>query len=226
MFSWRVVATNSSSTIMRCGRATMMRRGLSEGSAPSSRDSRVASVSSPADRSRSVETSFHRNLDASRTRNSSIAESEAMSRVTSRRERRVLMASSRSVITIATTAPNVMPEPMPDDATVYGDAAEMVEEWRSLRDSHPATRNRPGRVEERMLALEVEMIDRFKLTLPPETYPWDSLSRADQVYWLRKSLRRVRRRAGVAGREMFFEASALTEALPRIGNYDMELGGH
>ena len=33
-----------------------------------------------------------------------------------------------------------------------------------------------------------------KLTLPPETHPWDGLSRADQVYWRLKALRDARRR--------------------------------
>ena len=88
----------------------------------------------------------------------------------------------------------VMPGPLPDDAAVYGAAAETVEEWRRLRGAHPVTKDRPARVEERMLELEIALIDEFKLTLPPETYPWDGLSRADQVYWRRRALRDVRRR--------------------------------
>ena len=88
----------------------------------------------------------------------------------------------------------VTPEPLPDDMAVYGEAAVSVDEWRRLKASHPATRNRPARVEERMLELEIAMIDGFKLTLPPETYPWDGLSRADQVYWRRKALQDVHRR--------------------------------
>ena len=88
----------------------------------------------------------------------------------------------------------VTPDPLPDDATLYGEAAEMVDEWRRLRTAHPATRDRPARVEERMLELETTLIDEFKLTLPPETYPWDGLSRADQVHWRRRALRGVRRR--------------------------------
>ena len=87
----------------------------------------------------------------------------------------------------------VTPEPMPDDGTVYGDAAEVVDEWRQLRTAHPATRNRPVRVEERMLELEIALIDGFNLTLPPEKFPWDGLSRADQVYWRRRALQEVRR---------------------------------
>ena len=86
----------------------------------------------------------------------------------------------------------VTPEPLPDDAIVYGKAVALVDEWRRLRASHPATRNRPVRIEERMLELEIAMIDGFKLTLPPETYPWDGLSRTDQVYWRRRALRDVR----------------------------------
>ncbi len=88
----------------------------------------------------------------------------------------------------------VTPDPLPDDAAVFGEAAEIVDEWRGLRTAHPATRDRPARVEERMLELEIALIDGFKLTLPPETYPWDGLSRADQVYWRRRALRDVRRR--------------------------------
>ena len=88
----------------------------------------------------------------------------------------------------------VTPEPLPDDAVVYGDAAEMVGEWRNLKRAHPATRDRPVRIEERMLELETALINEFKLTLPPETYPWDGLSRADQVYWRIRALRDARRR--------------------------------
>ena len=88
----------------------------------------------------------------------------------------------------------VTPDKLPDDADVYGDAAEMVGEWRGLRAAHPVTRDRPLRVEERMLELEIALIDEFKLTLPPETYPWDGLSRAGQVHWRIRALREVRRR--------------------------------
>ncbi len=87
----------------------------------------------------------------------------------------------------------VTPEPLPNDVVVYGDAAETVDEWRSLREAHPDTKDRPVRVEERMLELEIRLIDEFKLTLPPETYPWDGLSRADQVHWRRRALKKVRR---------------------------------
>jgi len=87
----------------------------------------------------------------------------------------------------------VTPNPLPDDAAVYGEAAELVGEWRSLRASHPATTGRPVRVEERMLELEIRLIDEFRLTLPPETFPWDRLSRTDQVHWRRRALKKVRR---------------------------------
>ena len=87
----------------------------------------------------------------------------------------------------------VMLEALPDDAAVYGAAAEMVEEWRRLRSAYPVTKDRPARIEERMLELEIALIDDFELTLPPETYPWDGLSRADEVYWRRRALRDMRR---------------------------------
>ena len=85
-------------------------------------------------------------------------------------------------------------EPLPDDSIVYGEAAAMVEEWRRLKGAHPATKDRSARVEERMLELEIALIDEFKLTLPPETYTWDGLSRTDQVNWRIRALRDARRR--------------------------------
>ena len=89
----------------------------------------------------------------------------------------------------------VTPDPLPDDVVVYGDAAaKIVEEWRRLREAHPDTKDRPMRVEERMLELEIRLIDEFKLTLPPETFPWDGLSRTDQVHWRRRAMRGARRR--------------------------------
>lgn len=68
---------------------------------------------------------------------------------------------------------------MPDDEVVFGDALAMVDEWRRIRTAHPATKDRPVRVEERMLELEIALINEFKLTLPPEIYPSDGPSRAD-----------------------------------------------
>ena len=43
------------------------------------------------------------------------------------------------------------------------------------------------RVEERMLELEIKLIDEFKLTLPPEAYPWNGLSRTNQGALARES---------------------------------------
>ena len=88
----------------------------------------------------------------------------------------------------------VTPERLPHDAAVHDDAAVIVDEWRSLRKAHPVTKDRPVRVEERMLELEIRLTDEFKLTLPSEAFPWDGLSRADQVHWRRRALRVARRR--------------------------------
>ena len=62
-------------------------------------------------------------------------------------------------------------EPADDDAEVYGAAWPLVEEWRSLRAGHP----RQGKslswltTEERLLTLELAMLEEHGLTLPPET---------------------------------------------------------
>ena len=51
----------------------------------------------------------------------------------------------------------VTPDPLPDDGVVYGEAAEIVEEWRWHRSAHPVTKDKPVRVEERMLELETTL---------------------------------------------------------------------
>ena len=83
-----------------------------------------------------------------------------------------------------------------DDAEVYGDAWVLVEEWRRLWDGHPAR----GRglawlsKRERILALEVAMLEDHGLTLPPETEPLRGLDRGAQLNWRQKALVDIRRR--------------------------------
>ena len=63
----------------------------------------------------------------------------------------------------------VTEEPADDDPEVYGDAWPLVKEWRSLRAGHP----HQGRSlswlvnEERLLTLELAMLEEHGLTLPP-----------------------------------------------------------
>ena len=77
----------------------------------------------------------------------------------------------------------VTEEPADDDPEVYGAAWPLVEEWRRLRDGHP-TRGRTLSwltTEERLLALELEMLEEHGLTLPPEKQPLRGFARKGQT---------------------------------------------
>ena len=60
-----------------------------------------------------------------------------------------------------------------DEEEVYGDAWPLVKEWRELWDGHPAQGKGLAWVSrrERILELEVAMLEDHGLTLPPETEP-------------------------------------------------------
>ena len=81
-------------------------------------------------------------------------------------------------------------EPADDDPEVYGDAWPLVEEWRGLRAGHP----RQGRslswlvTEERLLMLELAMLEEHGLTLPPEKQPLRGFGRRGQTSWRWKAL--------------------------------------
>ena len=83
-----------------------------------------------------------------------------------------------------------------DDEQVYGAAWPLVEEWRELWEGHPPQ----GRGlawtarRERILELEIAMLDEHGLTLPPETAPLGGLDRREQWSWRERELERVRRR--------------------------------
>ena len=67
----------------------------------------------------------------------------------------------------------VTEEPADDDDEVYGDAWPLVEEWRRLRAGHPHQGKSLSwlTTEERLLVLELAMLEEHGLTLPPETRP-------------------------------------------------------
>ncbi|MYE06096.1 MAG: hypothetical protein F4Y04_02555 [Chloroflexi bacterium] len=81
-------------------------------------------------------------------------------------------------------------DPAEDDEEVFGDAWPLVQEWRELKDTHPARGKGLEwlRVEERLLAVELALLEDHGLTLPPETYPLKGLDRSAQVNWRRKAL--------------------------------------
>ena len=77
----------------------------------------------------------------------------------------------------------VTTEPAADDEEVYGDAWPLVDEWRRLWDGHPARGKGLAWVSrrQRILELEVAMLEDHGLTLPPETEPLRGLDRGAPV---------------------------------------------
>ena len=76
------------------------------------------------------------------------------------------------------------------DPEVYGDAWPLVEEWRSLRSDHPHQGKSLSWLgaEERLIVLELAMLDDHGLTLPPETQALRGFGRKGQTSWRRKAL--------------------------------------
>ena len=74
-------------------------------------------------------------------------------------------------------------EPAADDEAVFGAAWAVIGEWRKLRGSHPSRgKSLSWLVErERILELEVGMMEEHGLTLPPDTLPLTGLWRRDQL---------------------------------------------
>ena len=86
-----------------------------------------------------------------------------------------------------------------DDEQVFGDAWPLIQEWRELKETHPDRGKGLDwlRREERLLTVELALLEEHGLTLPPETFPLRGLDRGGQVNWRRKALedtRRVRKR--------------------------------
>ena len=81
-------------------------------------------------------------------------------------------------------------DPADDDEAVFGEAWGLVQEWRNLKETH--TSRGKGldwlRVEERLLSVELALLEDYGLTLPPETYPLKGLDRSGQTNWRRKAL--------------------------------------
>ena len=85
-------------------------------------------------------------------------------------------------------------EPAEDDPEVYGAAWPLVAEWRELKDRHPARGRSLSWLTgyERLLTLELAMLEEHELTLPPQKQPVrDSLSRRDHTRWRWKALDRT-----------------------------------
>ena len=85
-------------------------------------------------------------------------------------------------------------EPAEDDESVFGDAWKLIKHWRQLRDNHPNKGKGLEwlRDEERLMSVELALLEEHGLTLPPQSYPLRGLDRGDQVNWRRKALEDTR----------------------------------
>ena len=90
-------------------------------------------------------------------------------------------------------------EPADDDEQVFGAAWELISEWRTLWVGHSPRGLAWASRRERILELEVAMLEEHGLTLPPETAPLTGLDWGDQLNWRVRELEKVsRQRAGLA----------------------------
>ena len=86
-------------------------------------------------------------------------------------------------------------EPAPDDEEIFGEAWPLIVEWRELKDAHP----NEGRglawlaVEERLLTVELALLEEHGMTLPPEKQPLRGFDRDGQTSWRRTALYDTRR---------------------------------
>ncbi len=110
-------------------------------------------------------------------------------------------------------------EPADDDEQVYGAAWELISEWRTLWVGHSplgkglawASRR------ERILELEVAMLEEHGLTLPPETAPLRGLERREQSSWRERELAKVRRLRAEAGAAALDAAGADPGPVAAVG---------
>ena len=86
-------------------------------------------------------------------------------------------------------------EPAGDDGEVFRDAWPLIAEWRELKDVHP----NKGRglawlaEKERLLEVELALLEGHGMTLPPEKQPLRGFDRYGQITWRRKALHHARR---------------------------------
>ena len=90
----------------------------------------------------------------------------------------------------------VTADPDEDDEGVFGDAWPLVQKWRELWDCHPGRGKGLEWVStrQRILELEVAMLEEHGLTLPPETEPLRGLDRGAQLKWRLRALQEFRKR--------------------------------
>ena len=88
-------------------------------------------------------------------------------------------------------------EAEPDEDLVYGDATPVIVEWGEARAEFLKTLKTGTvldrtEVQERMLELEIAIIEEHELTLPPASFPLDQFDLRDKLWERRQDLKRVR----------------------------------
>lgn len=87
----------------------------------------------------------------------------------------------------------VTEEAEPDEERVYGDATPVIVQWRTARDAYlkaaeTGTEVDTRETQERMLLLELAIVEKHGLTLPPASSPWGREDRLDQVRERRREI--------------------------------------
>ena len=123
-------------------------------------------------------------LDALRRRAGAVA-----GRVGGARERRGRRTVERMLDPEVVTSDHV-----PGDEEVYGEAWPLVDEWRTLElRREVGTKLDRARTRERIMELEVAMIEEHGLTLPPATSPMHPSEKSSHLDWRRRALEDLRR---------------------------------
>ncbi len=91
-------------------------------------------------------------------------------------------------------------EPADDDEEIFGEAWPLIVEWRELLDAHPERGEGVDwlTTQERVLEVELALLEEHGMTLPPEKQPLRDFDRSGQITWRRTALsdtRRERKRA-------------------------------
>ena len=86
-------------------------------------------------------------------------------------------------------------EPAPDDEEIFGGAWPLIVKWRELLEAHPER----GQglewlaTQERVLEVELALLEDHGMTLPPEKQPLRDFDRSGQINWRRTALSDTRR---------------------------------
>ena len=86
-------------------------------------------------------------------------------------------------------------EPADDDEEVFGAAWPLIVDWRELKDAHSIEGKGLAWLaeEERLLEVELALLEEHGMTLPPEKRPLRGFARSGQVNWRRTALHDTRR---------------------------------